>query len=93
VTLFASIINDMGQADRGTTFVDSLFVRNSEADDAEIVFGRTVQSACGFLWALGVPERALAALYDVIESVCGEQGLRAMLLARYGTGHDAEPAI
>jgi len=66
-----------------------MFVRHSTDDSAEAVFRRTVLAAAGFLWVLGVPEQALAALYDLIASVSGEEGLRAALAARLGEHPDA----
>jgi hypothetical protein len=62
--------------------IDAMFVQHSDADDAEAIFQRTVQSASRFLWVLGAPDQALAALYDAIQSVCGKDGLRAALTER-----------
>jgi len=59
-----------------------MFVRYSSFDEPETMFRQTVEAACRFLWILEVPEQALAALYDVVESACGEEGPRAALESR-----------
>jgi hypothetical protein len=61
--------------------VEHLFVVHGVADSGETLFRRTVQTASAMLWVLGAAEETLAALYDIIESVCGEAGLRAALAA------------
>jgi hypothetical protein len=66
-----------------------LFAVHREADDVEAYFIRTMSSAARMLWVLGVFEDAMSALYDLIDSACGEQGLWAALDAKLGERHDA----
>jgi hypothetical protein len=66
-----------------------LFRTYREGDTAETVFRATVQSATSMLWILGAADRTLAALYDVLNSASGKQGLRAALAACLAEGHDA----
>ena len=73
----------------GELSLDHLFVTYRETDSGDRLFYKTAHSAMAMLWVLGRAEATLAALYDLIASASGEEGLRAALAARLGEHPDA----